>query len=388
MKTYDWIVIGGGITGAALGYELSCKGFTVLLLEQHATLQGATRYSYGALGYWSSTSELIRLLSQEGMEIHRSLSEELEADTQLRELDLLMTIDPKCDPKSVLAEYSHFTIPIKLISTQQASEIEPMLNREAISGALITRNGHIHPGKTTLGYRNAFRRAGGEIQIASVLKLLRVGDQIQGVTTKESTYFAANTVVCAGGISRALLKATGINVRLYFTRAEMIEIPPVDFKLQTIVMPAQTNRFQLEAEASTAELEYLWDQPGHELVPPILDAGAIQFLDGSLRIGQISRVLTDPQVRVAPEPSEAAIRTEVGKVLPVLEKLPGTWHDCLVAFSNNGLPVVGKLGNYEGAYVFSGFTKPMLLVPPLAKRFTNWAAGQKDSVISQLSPIS
>ncbi|NEO33695.1 MAG: FAD-binding oxidoreductase [Symploca sp. SIO3C6] len=388
MKTYDWIVIGGGITGAALSYELSCKGFTVVLLDQNATLQGATRYSYGGLGVWSSTSELMRLLSQEGMEIHRSLSEELEADTQLRELDLLLTIDSNCDPQSVLAEYSQFETPPKLISAKQASELEPLLNQEAISGALITRYGHIHPGKTTQGYKEAFRRAGGEIQIASVLELLRVGDKIQGVTTKESTYFAANTVVCAGGISRALLKATGIDVRLYFTHAEMIEIPPVEFKLQTIVMPAQTKRFQLEAKASTAELDYLWNEPGHELVPPILDAGAIQFLDGSLRIGQISRVLTDPQATIAPEQSETAIRAEVGKVLPTLEKLSGTWHSCLVAFSNNSLPVVGKLGNYEGAYVFSGFTKPMLLVPTLAKRFTNWISGQKDSIIPQLSPIS
>jgi Choline dehydrogenase and related flavoproteins len=34
MKSYDWIVVGGGITGASLGYELAKKGFAVLLLER------------------------------------------------------------------------------------------------------------------------------------------------------------------------------------------------------------------------------------------------------------------------------------------------------------------------------------------------------------------
>ncbi len=29
MKTYDWIVVGGGITGAALSYELVNKGFSL-----------------------------------------------------------------------------------------------------------------------------------------------------------------------------------------------------------------------------------------------------------------------------------------------------------------------------------------------------------------------
>src|ERR671933_2718596 len=108
MKTYDWIVVGGGITGAALGYELATKGFRVLLLEQDATLQqSGTRYSYGGLAYWSGTSELTRQLCQEGIERHRILSEELDTDTQFRELDLLLTIDPDDDPQAVAENYAH-----------------------------------------------------------------------------------------------------------------------------------------------------------------------------------------------------------------------------------------------------------------------------------------
>jgi glycine/D-amino acid oxidase-like deaminating enzyme len=66
------------LQGAALAYELRHQGFSVLLLEQNATLEGATPYSYGGLAYWSGTSELTRQLCQEGIERHRTLSEELE----------------------------------------------------------------------------------------------------------------------------------------------------------------------------------------------------------------------------------------------------------------------------------------------------------------------
>lgn len=384
MKTYDWIVVGGGITGAALGYELCRTGFSVLLLEQNATLQNATRYSYGGLAYWSGRSELTRQLCQEGRDIHQRLSEELDTDTQFRELDLLVTIDPDDDPQAVADNYARFAIPPTLLSVEEACELEPLLNRNAIAGALTVRHGHIHPEKTTQGYIQAFRRAGGELQFAQVVELLRQGNQIQGVKTPDNTYHAANTVVCAGGLTRALLKASGIDVRLYFTHAEMIETPPVDIQLHTLVMPADTKRFKLEAKASTAEVDPLWDEPGHEPVSPILDAGAIQFLDGSLRIGQLSRVLTDPQAQVAPDKSEAAIRAQVGKVLPALEKLPGTWHRCLVAFSRNRLAVVGALSSLEGAYVFSGFTNPLVFVPPLAKHFANWATGKQNEIIAQL----
>jgi glycine/D-amino acid oxidase-like deaminating enzyme len=385
MKTYDWIVIGGGITGAAVGYELATKGFSVLLLEQDATLQNATRYSYGGLAYWSGTSELTRQLCQEGIEQHRKLSEELDADTQFRELDLLLYIAADENPEQLASDYAGFAITPQFLSIEEACELEPLLNPNAIAGALTVRHGHIHPEKTNQAYCDAFRRAGGELKIDQVVELLQKGDRIEAVKTPNQTYHAANIVVCAGGFSRALLQAAGIPIRLYFTHAEMIQTPPIGFQMRTLVMPANTQRFALEAKASMPEIEPLWNQPGQEPIPPILDAGAVQFLDNSLRIGQISRVLTDPYAKVDSAASEAAIRTQVGNLLPSLQEIPGTWHHCLVAFSCDRLPVVGALSSPENAYIFSGFTNPLVFVLPLAKRFANWVVGQDDFIINQLS---
>ncbi|HEY9650429.1 MAG TPA: FAD-binding oxidoreductase [Coleofasciculaceae cyanobacterium] len=388
MNNYDWIVVGGGITGAALSYELCRKGFNVLLLEKDVTPQGATRYSYGGLAYWSGTSDFTRQLCQEAIARYRHLSEELDADIQFRELDLVLTIDSDADPQVTADDYSRFAIPPKLLSVEDACELEPLLNLNAIAGALTVRHGHIHPDKANHAYIQAFQRAGGEVQIEPVVELLRQGDRIQGVKTPNQHYYAANTVICAGGLSRALLKAAGIAIRVYFTHAELIETPPVDIQLRTLVMPANTKRFALEAKASTTEMDSLWNEPGNEPVPYILDAGAIQFLDNHLCIGQISRVLTDPHACIESAQGERAIRSQVGKVLPALENLPGTWHHCLVAFGNNGLPVVGRLPDVENAYIFSGFTNPLVFTPPLAQRFAQWVTGEEDEIITHLSPSS
>ena len=122
--------------------------------------------------------------------------------------------------------------------------------------------------------------------------------------TATETYHSANVVICAGGLSRHLLKSADIPIRLYFTHTKLIETPPVDVQLRTLVMPAQTKRFQLEAESSTLEVDKLWGEPGYEPAPPILDAGAIQFIDGSLRLGQLSRVLTDRNAKINPAVSQ------------------------------------------------------------------------------------
>ena len=386
MKSYDWIVVGGGITGASLGYELAKKGFAVLLLERDATLQNATRFSYGGLAYWSGTTDLTRLLCREGIERHRNLSAELDADTEFRELDLLLTIDAGSDAEKAAANYAHFAIPPQLLSVAEAGELEPLLNKSAVAGALTVRHGHISPTSTNKAFCQGFLRLGGTIEFAEVIGFIEEGNRISGVKTALGIYRCENAVVCAGGWSRSLLKLAGISVGVYFTRAEVLETAPVDLKLRTLVMPALLKRFKLEAESSRIEVDFLWDEPGKELLSPILDSGAIQFNDGSLRIGQLSRTWSDLNAKVDRETSERAIRAGIGKVLPALAGLPGTWHDCIVAFSADKLPVVGSIGSRPGLYVFSGLSNPLAIVPAVAERFANWATGEKDWAIELLSP--
>jgi glycine/D-amino acid oxidase-like deaminating enzyme len=387
MPNFDWIVVGAGITGAALSYELARKGFSVLLLERHRVLQGATRFGYGGLAFWSGTTDLTRQICAEGIELHRTLSEELEHSTQFRELDLVLPIALDANPQATVQTYAQFAISPQLLSVQEACELEPLLNPAAIAGALTVKHGHIAPAATAQAYTQAFTRLGGIVQVGQVTGLLRVdGLRVTGVVCGQETYTSANVVICAGALSRTLLKAAGIPVPLYFTHAELIETPPVKIQLRSLVMPAETKRFQLEAASSQAELDKLWDEPGHEPVPPILDAGAIQFIDGSLRVGQVSRTLTDPEAPIDPVQSEAEIRTQVGEILPALKDLPGTWRHCLIAFSRDRLPLIGPIPNVENVHLFSGFSNPLVVVPTLARRFAANAASQPDTIIAQLSP--
>ena len=386
MKTYDWVVVGAGITGAAVSYELIRQGYKVLLVEKDHHLRGATRYSYGGLAYWSGTTELTRTLCQEGRAIHQNLSQELGSETQFREVNLLLTIPAEEDPQSLAASYPEFATPPQLLTVTEACEMEPLLNPDAISGAFTVRHGHVCPDKTNAAYLQAFKRLGGKIKIAEVTGLIQTKNQVSGIQTTEGNYQSDKVLICAGGWSRQLLKSAGIHVRVHFTHTEVLETPPVDVKLSTIIMSAGMERFQLEADATKPELEYLWDKPGNEIVPLIIDSSAVQFLDGRMRIGQPSRILTDPNAKINPSESEFMIRQTIGELLPDLENLPATWSHCLVAFTHDGLPIVGAVPHYEGIYIFSGFSNPLVFVPPLAQRFAQFVAGKPDSIIQQCFP--
>ncbi|MBE9044863.1 FAD-binding oxidoreductase [Pleurocapsales cyanobacterium LEGE 10410] len=381
MTTYDWIVIGAGITGASLAYELSQQGQRVLLLEKNSLPDSATVYSYGGLAYWSGIDETTRTLGQEGIELHRHLTEELSADTEFRELDLLLTIDRQEDPQAIAKNYDRFAITPELLSVNDACILEPLLNPNAIAGVLKLPHGHIHPQKTTNAYLQALERNRGKILYEQVVDLLRQETKVIGVKTQDNLYYAANTVVCAGGLSRSLLHQAGIRVKNYFTHAQLIITPPVDLELATIVMPALQQRFTLEAKAG---LEEAWNPPYQEPIKSILDPGAVQFLDGSLCIGQISAIATNPEAELDSVAGEAQIRERVGYVLPLLEDIPGSCHSCLVAFNNQGIALVGNLADIKGLYLFSGFTSTLVYAPVIARRFARWVGGKEDKIIERL----
>lgn len=396
MKTYDWIVVGGGLAGSAVAYELVRAGLSVLLLDQTAAasltasgstpINTATNCSYGGIAYWSGTTPLMRQLCQEGIELHRTLSAELDGDTEYRELNLLLTIDSDRNPEAVTAAYRSMDIVPTLIDTATACELEPLLNPNAIAAALMVKHGHVSPEAIIHAYQQAFLRSGGELvdeQVSGFCLAEANPTQCQGVRTAANRYWGDNVVVCAGGLSRSLLHQAGLTVPLYATIAELIDLPPGVLQMRSLVMPAELKRFALE---ETAAADSRWNEPGQEIAPAILDAGVVQFRDGRIRLGQISRVHTDPLTPTQSLGGEAAIRAAIGRLIPALEHQPGQWRSCPVAFSGDRLPLVGAVPEMAGIHLFSGFGNPFAILPPLARRFAQAAAGQPDPLLSQVSP--
>ncbi|HEY9864201.1 MAG TPA: hypothetical protein V6D21_08485 [Candidatus Obscuribacterales bacterium] len=96
--------------------------------------------------------------------------------------------------------------------------------------------------------------------------------------------------------------------------------------------------------------------------------------------------MTDSDATINLAESEALIRQEIATILPALANLPAICYDCLVAFSSDSLPLIGTVANFDRIFMFSGFSNPLVFIPPLAKRFANSVTGQPDPIITQLSP--
>ncbi len=381
MQTYDVIVIGNGLAGAALSYELAKAGQSVLLMDDGNPNSG-TRYSYGGIGYWAGTTDLTETLFRAGLARHRELSEELGAETQLRDLDLLLTVDKETDREEIAQAYKVFRTPPVFVSAQEAHAIEPQLDAGAIAGAFHCRHAHVNPMAVVAAYNQAFRRLGGHHNITAVTELVKIGNRVTGVLTEAQAYPAGTVVVAAGAYSQQLLQAAEVQVPLFFTHAEIVETLPLDVVVRSLIMPAANPRVELEAKST--ESNDPWQQIDTQILPSVLEAGVIQFADKTARIGQISRFHTAYTPPADPGESAREMRDAIAQKIPALKTISGTWRHCLVTFTQDGLPLVGPVPQVSGLHLFSGFTGPFALVPPVAQRYAQHLTAEPDNLIEQM----
>ena len=377
MKNADFLVIGGGITGAAIAYELQKQGHQVLLLEQAPQPRNATYYSYGGVPYWAGQQPWQKQLCQEGRDLCNQLATELEGVTEYRELDLLLTLSPQDEPEPLAQNFQSCWIPPDYLTVDEAVAVEPLLNPEAITGAFRVSHGHLHAEKTVHSYLQAFLRLGGKIVLEKVTNLLVAGETIQGVRTTHQDYFASQVILCAGGLSRALLQSYGVNLPLYFSQAFLLKTPPLHLTLKSLIMPAKFQRLTLEAQAHSLD----WERVNNTVQREVLEPGAIQFLDRHCYLGQISQVVTNPDYQPSSTLLKQQLHQAIAHLLPAFAEIPTELCHCLVAFSGSPQPLMGPVANWAGLQLFTGFSSTILYAPILARHFAQWLTTERDPLL-------
>ncbi|WP_338462977.1 FAD-dependent oxidoreductase [Synechococcus elongatus IITB7] len=374
----DWLVIGGGLTGVAIAYELQRQGSQVHLVDPQLPETAATRFSYGGAPFWAATSPAIADVFTEGRRIYAELSA-VTGLTLCSDRQILLTCSE--DDQIAIAQslFANLAQPPQLLDRAEAIAHEPLLADGDTVAAFVSPHPIYDPETVVLAYRQAFLAIGGQI---SCDRIEAIQPQVQG---SQRTYTADRLVIAAGASSIAWARSLGYRWPLYFSHAEILETPPLDLRLRAIVMPALQQRFSLERQAD----QWDWDSPE---VPAefasILDAGAVQLSDRRYRLGQISRLATRPGDYCSATESEQQIRMALASVLPAVSVLPATRHHCCVSFSADGLPVAGRTLDHPQVYWFTGFSGPFAWVPGLARHLASvWSQSLTlDSLACQVSP--
>lgn len=225
----DVVIVGGGINGCALAYELSRRGTEVAVVERQSLTSGATgRCGAGVRQQWSARENVT--LAMQSVEIFEQLSQELEADIGFRQGGYLIVIHDEEEMQQAeknVAMQRSLGLEVDILSPSEITDVVPILDvkgMRAVGATFCPTDGHADPFKTTYAYAEAAQSQGAHIyRFTAVIDVLTDGKRVSGVRTDRGTISAPVVVNAAGAWSKQIAAMGGI------------DLPNVPYKKEIIV---------------------------------------------------------------------------------------------------------------------------------------------------------
>lgn len=243
MKTREAVIVGGGVVGCAIAYELAKRGMTnITVVEKSFIASGATgRCGAGVRQQWGLESNIF--LAKKSCEILENMNEALDYD---RDIDfhqggylLLAHSDEQWEQFLKNVELQHKNGVMTEVKTpEEARGIVPFLNVEGLKGATFYgKDGHADPFKVTDAYYKAAKRLGVEFLLhTEVLDIVISKGKIEKVVTTEGDIYTERVVNAAGGWSKDVAKMVGVDIPVVSERHQILVTEPVKKMMDPMVM--------------------------------------------------------------------------------------------------------------------------------------------------------
>ncbi len=364
-RTASAVIVGGGITGCALAYELTQLGLRdVLVCEKTYLTAGSTgRCGAGIRQQWGL--EMNIKLARASCRILETLPEQLDYEPGIEfkqggYLILGYGRDQMSQFRKNIGLQNLLGVPSRLITVEEACEIVPHLSPEGLLGATFCpEDGHANPFHTTYAYARAARRGGAQFALNTEVTGIRTrGDRVVGVETDRG-YVATGTVFNAAGSHAANIGAmVGIDLPVHTERHQILATEPVRRMQDPMVVSFRHGIYCQQVPHGS----FLMGRGDPDEPRGINLGGSWQFLE-----------------RMA---------ADIGDILPPLTRLRVVrqWSGGYNV-SPDSQPILGAVDGLEGYWMGVGFSGHGFMVAPMATRvLAQMMLGLKPEM--DISPLS
>jgi D-arginine dehydrogenase len=215
MNKADFIIIGAGIAGASVAYELSKSGKVIVLERENAPGYHTTGRSIAILEKtYSAADKVVRALSLSSENFLKNSPEGF-ADYDLLQPRPQLYIAARADKEKLLSLYKKLgsaSENIRLIEGEEIKKYLPILNDDYGNLAILVENelADIDVHALHEGYLKGMRERGGLLSVNSEVKGLARIDDVWSVETTSGDYSAPVIINAAGSWVDQIATMAGI----------------------------------------------------------------------------------------------------------------------------------------------------------------------------------
>ncbi len=217
METADVAIVGGGVMGCSLAYQLARRGVDVVLLERGQLGSGSTARNAGGVRQQFSSAVNVRI-GMRSVAMLKRFEEEVGVPADFRQVGYLMLLTRPQEVEDFhrLMDLWHGLglAEARWLSTTEIGGLVPALNLEdALGGTFCPTDGIASPDAVTMGYAAAARRHGARLREATEVTAIDLsGRRIVGVRTPAGEIATRVVFDCAGPWAKAAGQLAGVDV--------------------------------------------------------------------------------------------------------------------------------------------------------------------------------
>jgi len=229
------VIIGGGISGVAIAYNLAKKGMKdIVVFDDNYMSGGATgRCGAGVRQQWGTKGNCI--MAKMSVDFFEKAQEELQYHRDIefkQEGYLIVATNQEEDEKFTrnVELQNSVGIPAKKLSKEEALEIVPHLNKDVIvSATFCNTDGHLNPFLMTDAYFVAAKRLGVQFFYREkVNEIIVENHKITKVITDKREVITSKVVNAAGGYSYEVGQLAGVDIPVYSENHEILVTEPIE----------------------------------------------------------------------------------------------------------------------------------------------------------------
>jgi glycine oxidase len=245
VNTYDVVIVGGGIIGGSIAFELARRNLRVIVLDRQELMHEASWAAAGMLSPAPDCPAAIPLvpLARASLGLYPGFIDAVEESSEINTgyrtggaLDILFHGDAEPELSTLIALHHGLGLACEPLPLEEAQEMEPALGRDARAVAFLPDEASVNPRSLNAALLDASNKAGAELRPgANVVSIMKDNKRCAGVKTAAGETFSAGHLVIAAGCWTSQLSEVAPYAPTRPVRGQMVALRHAGIPLRRVL---------------------------------------------------------------------------------------------------------------------------------------------------------
>lgn len=240
---YDVIIIGGGVIGTSIAFQLAKRAKKVLLIEKTDLGAGASGACDQQIILQSKNPGVHLQLALMSAALYPDLAAELSHEIEYRPSGgtiLIETPDEMPVMQEIVARQRQTGLQVEILPRAEALKRQPGLAAHLVGATYCPQDAEVNPIEVTLAFAKAAQKCGADIRLeTTVLDLIMSSHRVEGVNTTHGRFYADTVINAAGAWAPEIGRMAGLQLPITPRRGQIVITEPVAPLLNPVMLSAQ-----------------------------------------------------------------------------------------------------------------------------------------------------